>query len=130
MGKYFFSKTIGIFLGTITTVAALCYGFFYLLGTSLGKALGSELDTEASNRSTLEILMSICLLGFITGAGSLGIKSKGWRSAYIGFCILMGTILIVFFFISEGALGKAFEFLILCISLMYFLLGYIVKKEK
>ncbi|MBS4214048.1 MULTISPECIES: hypothetical protein [Neobacillus] len=130
MGKYKMSKTIGMILGTIMIVATLGYGLLYLLGTSLGKALGSEMETTARNQFTFVILFSIGLGSVITGAGSFGIKFKGWRYIYIGFCMLIGVVLLFTFFISRGAIGTTYEFLILCLSILYFLLGYLVIKEK
>ncbi|CAH2715915.1 hypothetical protein BACCIP111895_03099 [Neobacillus rhizosphaerae] len=130
MEKYRKSKTTGMILGAIMIIATFGYGLLYLLGTSLGKALGSEMNTTDSDRLTLIILLSIGLLGIITGAGSYGIKFKGWRYVYIGFCVLIGVALLFTFFISRRALGTTNEFLILCISTLYFLLGYLVKKEK
>ncbi|AZU62370.1 hypothetical protein [Neobacillus mesonae] len=130
MGKYKMSKTIGMILGTIMIIATLGYGLLYLLGTSLGKALGSEMETTARDQFTIVILFSIGLSSVITGAGCLGIKFKGWRYVYIGFCMLIGVVLLFTFFISREALGTTYEFLILCLSILYFLLGYLVKREK
>ncbi|MCM3764475.1 hypothetical protein [Neobacillus niacini] len=130
MGKYRMSKTIGMILGAIIIIVTLGYGLLYLLGTSLGKALGSQIETTSREKFTLIILFSIGLSGVLTGAGSYGIKFKGWRYFYIGFCMLIGVALLLTFFISRGALGTTFEFLILCLSILYFLLGYLVKKEK
>lgn len=48
---------------------------------------------------------------------------------YVLFCWSMGLFLLIVFFSSIGALGKAIEFLVLSISGLYFLLGYFVKKE-
>ena len=130
MGKYKMSKTMGMILGTIMIIVTLGYGLLYLLGTSLGKALGSEIETTARDQFTLVILFSIGLGGVLTGIGSFGIKFKGWRYGYLGFCMLIGVALLFTFFISRGALGTTYEFLILCLSILYFLLGYLVKKEK
>jgi len=130
MGKVRLSKTIGVVLGIVMVLAALGYGLIYLLGRSLGTALGSTLDTTAQDKFTLLILLGICMVGVITGAGSFGLKSKGWRTVYIGFCLIVGMALLVTFFISLGALGTMLEFVILFMGLIYFLLGYFVKKEK
>ncbi|MFY0762262.1 hypothetical protein AB1K32_26065 [Metabacillus dongyingensis] len=130
MEKYVLSKTIAIVLGALTIIAALGYGFLFLLGTSLGQALHSEIDTSATNKLTLLILISLLIVGVITGAGSFGLNWNVWRIVYCGFCLVLGICLLVTFFISIGAIGSTYEFMILCISMMYFWMGYLVKKKK
>lgn len=130
MEKYVLSKTIAIVLGALTIIATLGYGFLFLLGTSLGKALHSEIDTSATNKLTLLILISLLIVGVITGAGSFGLNWNVWRIVYCGFCLVLGICLLVTFFISIGAIGSTYEFMILCISMMYFWMGYLVKKKK
>ncbi|UNJ81235.1 hypothetical protein [Metabacillus dongyingensis] len=130
MEKYVLSKTIAIVLGALTIIATLGYGFLFLLGTSLGQALHSNIDTLATNKLTLLILISLLIVGVITGAGSFGLNWNVWRIVYCGFCLVLGICLLVTFFISMGAIGSTFEFMILCISMMYFWMGYLVKKKK
>ncbi|USK31203.1 hypothetical protein LIT32_26395 (plasmid) [Bacillus sp. CMF21] len=130
MEKYVLSKTIAIVLGALTIIAALGYGFLFLLGTSLGQALHSNIDTLATNKLTLLILISLLIVGIITGAGSFGLNWNVWRIVYCRFCLVLGICLLVTFFISMGAIGSTFEFMILCISMMYFWMGYLVKKKK
>lgn len=130
MEKYRLSKAIGVVLGILTIIVTLGYGFLYLLGTSLGKALHSEIDSSATDRLTLVILIGLLIVGVITGAGSFGLNRNVWRIVYFGFCLVLGICLFVTFFISIGALGSTYEFMILCISMMYFLLGYLVRKKK
>ncbi|MBT2667237.1 hypothetical protein J7J00_17270 [Bacillus sp. ISL-4] len=130
MGKYVLSKTIAIVLGTLTIIGTLGYGLLFLLGTSLGQALQSEIDTSATDRLTLLILISLLIVGVITGVGSFGLNWSLWRVVYFGFCLVLGICLLVTFFISIGALGSTYEFIIFCISMMYFLMGYLVKKKK
>lgn len=130
MEKYVLSKTIAIVLGALTIIATLGYGFLFLLGTSLGKALHSEIDTSATNKLTLLILISLLIVGVLTGAGSFGLNWNVWRIVYCGFCLVLGICLLVTFFISIGAIGSTYEFMILCISMMYFWMGYLVKKKK
>lgn len=130
MEKYALSKTIGIVLGALTIIATLGYGFLFLLGTSLGQALHSEIDTSAPDRLTVLILISLLIVGVITGAGSFGLNWNVWRIIYCGFCLVLGICLLVTFFISIGAIGSTYEFMILCISMMYFWMGYLVKKKK
>ncbi len=130
MGKYGISKVTGIVLGTIMIIATLGYGFLYLLGTSLGHALQSEIDTSSKDQRTLVILMSIFIVGLITSAGTFALNRNAWRIVYVGFCLILGICLLVTFFISIGALGSTYELMILCISIMYFLLVYFVRKEK
>ncbi|MDM5338427.1 hypothetical protein QUF84_14495 [Fictibacillus enclensis] len=130
MEKYTVSKTIGLVAGIIIILSALGFGGLYMLGTSLGKALGSQTGPSVDVPFMFVVLMCILLIGFITGLGSLGLKRKAWRSGYFVFCWSMGLFLLIVFLNSIGALGKAIEFLILCVSGVYFLLGYFVKKEK
>lgn len=130
MEKYRLSKAIGVVLGILTIIATLGYGFLYLLGTSLGKALHSEIDSSATDRLTLVILIGLLIVGVITGAGSFWLNRNVWRVVYFGFCLVLGICLFVTFFISIGALGSIYEFMILCISMMYFLLSYLVRKGK
>ncbi|WP_148346944.1 hypothetical protein [Robertmurraya massiliosenegalensis] len=70
MKNFRLSKSLGVFWGTMMIVISIGYGFVYLLGTSLGKALGSTLDTAAEHKFTLFILAIICILGVMIGAGS------------------------------------------------------------
>ncbi|MCP1123803.1 hypothetical protein CN326_15105 [Bacillus sp. AFS018417] len=130
MEKYRLSKAIGVVLGILTIIVTLGYGFLYLLGTSLGKALHSEIDSSATDRLTLVILIGLLIVGVITGAGSFWLNRNVWRVVYFGFCLVLGICLFVTFFISIGALGSIYEFMILCISMMYFLLSYLVRKGK
>jgi hypothetical protein len=130
MEKYVLSKAIGIVCGILTTIASLGYGFLFLLGTSLGKALQSEIDTPAHDRLTFVILTSLFIVGVITVAGSFGLNRNVWRIVYFGFCLIIGICFLITFFISIGALGSTYEFMILSICMMYFLLCYLVKKEK
>jgi hypothetical protein len=130
MEKYVLSKTIAIVLGALTIIATLGYGFLFLLGTSLGQALHSEIDTSATNKLTLLILISLLIVGVITGAGSFGLNWNVWRIVYCWFCLVLGICLLVTFFISIGAIGSTYEFMILYISMMYFWMGYLVKKKK
>ncbi|RXY98945.1 hypothetical protein [Fictibacillus sp. S7] len=116
MEKYTVSKTIGLVAGIIIILSALGFGGLYMLGTSLGKALGSQTGPSVDVPFMFVVLMCILLIGFITGLGSLGLS--------------MGLLLLIVFFNSIGALGKAIEFLILWVSGVYFLLGYFVKKEE
>lgn len=100
------SKTVGVILGTLMVITSFGYGILYLLGRSLGKALGSNIDTTTSDIPTLVTLMIICILGAITGVGCFRVKLKGWRIVYIGFSLLLGIGFLVTFFISIGALGE------------------------
>ncbi|MDN4523054.1 hypothetical protein [Fictibacillus fluitans] len=129
MEKYTVSRTIGLFAGIIIILSALGFGGLYMLGASLGKALGSQTGPSVDLSLMAVILLCISLIGFITGSGSLGLKRKGWRNGFIVFCWSVGLFLLIVFFSSLGALGKAIEFLILCVCGVYFLLGYLVKKE-
>lgn len=129
MKNFRLSKSLGVFWGTMMIVISIGYGFVYLLGTSLGKALGSTLDTAAEHKFTLFILAIICILGVMIGAGSFKLQIKGWRIFYIGFCLAIGLSLFITFLFSVGALGTKYEMMILFMSVVSFLLAYLVKKE-
>lgn len=76
MEKYTVSKTIGLVAGIIIILSALGFGGLYMLGTSLGKALGSQTGPSVDVPFMFVVLMCILLIGFITGLGSLGLKEK------------------------------------------------------
>lgn len=128
--KFKLSKTIGIVLGSLVVISSIGYAFLYLLGTSLGNALGSNLETTTIDIITLGIILCSGLLGVLTGIGCFGLKIKEIRRVYIGFCLIMGIVLLVIFSISIGALGTKYEFTIFIMGILYLLLGYIVIKEK
>ncbi|WHY74789.1 hypothetical protein [Fictibacillus enclensis] len=86
MEKYTVSKTIGLVAGIIIILSALGFGGLYMLGTSLGKALGSQTGPSVDVPFMFVVLMCILLIGFITGLGSLGLKRKGWRN---GICFIL-----------------------------------------
>jgi len=130
MNKYRLSKTIGGVLGTLMVIVSFGYGVLYFLGTSLGNSLGSTIDTTDNDIFFFGMILSICILGVLTGIGCFGLKFKGIRMVYIGLCLIIGMALLVSYFISIGALGKKYEMLILFMSILYFLLGYFVKKER
>lgn len=130
MKKYNLSKTIGIVLGTLMVVTSFGYGFLYVIGTSLGNALGSNVDRTGTDILSIGIILCVCILGILTGIGCFGLKFKGLRMAYLGFCLIMGIAFLVIYFISIGSLGTKYEVWILFMGIIYFLLGYFVKKER
>jgi hypothetical protein len=130
MGKFVLSKTMGWILGILTIVATIGYGLLFLLGASLGKALNSEMDHSGENQLIFVLFASFFILGIITWLGSLGLNRKGWRMVYYGFCLVLGFVLLASFFMAMGAVGRIYEGMILGISLLYFLLGFLVRNEK
>jgi hypothetical protein len=129
MDKYLFSKAIGVTLGILMILVVFGFSFLYILGTSLGRALNSGIDTTNTDQQYLIVLMSLFLMAIITAAGSFGLNRNAWRIFYIGFCLIIGLCLLIAFFYSLGALGTNFEIMLLFVSLIYFLLGLLVKKR-
>jgi hypothetical protein len=127
MKEFIFTKTLGIFVGTLTIVLAIGFGLLAFIGMSLGNALNSS--TDNSTLYILPIVLSLLLVGIITAMGSLWLKGKTGRVFYTGFSFLMGIALIAFFFLSLGALGTEEEIFILCVGIVYILLGYFAKKR-
>jgi len=127
-----YSKGLGAFLGTLTIIAALGYGVLFLIGMGLQRAFSSEMDHTSTDPSiflNLIILVILIVSGFITAIAPFAIKKMAGKAAFVGYCFILGFIAIVVFFISMGALGSAFEYVILAIGVVYFLLGYLVIKE-
>ncbi|MFY4776968.1 hypothetical protein [Metabacillus sp. RGM 3146] len=123
------SKSVGMGLGALTVIVGLGYGLVFALGRSLGKALSSSIDNSAADTLPLAIFFSLITAGLITGAGSYGLSGNGGRKVYFAFCVLVGVCFLVSFLILIGSLGELYEGLILCLSILYFLLGYLVVKK-
>ena len=120
------SKIIGLILGVLLMVAGIGYGLLYLVSV----ALRANEASISSDFFALAILAGIGLLGFITIAGPFKIKLNPWKTVFFWFCMIAGTIALIFLFITMGALGTIFEILILSIGLLYFILGYLIKTEQ
>lgn len=123
------SKSVGMGLGVLTVLVGLGYGLVFMLGTSLGKALSSSIDHSAAETLTLVIFLSLITAGFITGAGSYGLNGNGGRRVYFAFCVLVGVCFLVSFLLLIGSLGDLYEGLLLCLSILYFLQGYLAVKK-
>jgi len=128
MGNYVVSKMLAGVLSILMVLTVLGYGFLFLLGTSIGRALNSTVDTTGSVRIHLTFLMVLLGVAVITGAGCFGLTRTGWRIFYIGFCFIIGLVFLAAFFYSFGDLGTGFELLLLLISFIYFLQGFCVRK--
>ncbi len=129
MNKFFFSKMIGMVLGVLMLIVLIGFSFLYLIGTSLGRALYSNVATSIDPKILLIILI-LFLSCLITAIGILGLKRRAWSRFYSIFCLVIGVCFVIAFFLSFGALGTAFEILLFIIGLIYFLLAYMVKKER
>jgi len=127
-----YSKILGAFLGTLTIIAALGFGLLFLIGMGLQQTLSTEIG-HASNGQTillnLIILVMLIISGFITAIAPFTLKKTAGKVIFVGYCFILGFIALVVFFISIGALGSAFEYVILAIGIVYLLLGYLVIKE-
>jgi hypothetical protein len=127
MKEFIFTKTLGIIVGTLTIVLAVGFGLLSFIGMSLGNALNSSTADSATH--ILLIVLSLLLSGIITAMGSLWVKERRGRVFYSGFSFLMGIALVIVFFLSLGALGTKEEFFILCVGIIYLLLGFLAKKR-
>lgn len=128
MKEYIYTKTLGIIVGTLTIFVAIGFGILSLIGMGLSKAFNTGNEYSASNILVMVSLLLLC--GLITGIGAFRLKSRAWKIFYIGFCLILGVVFIVAFFISFGSIGLKNEIFILCIGIIYLLLGYLAKREK
>lgn len=126
-----YSKILGVFLGTLTIIAALGFGFLFLIGMGLQGTFSSEdyASTDQSIYLNLIILVMLIISGFITAIAPFALKKRVGKAIFIGYCFILGSVALVVFFISIGALGSGFEYVILTVGIVYFLLGYLVIKE-
>ncbi|MEH7352452.1 hypothetical protein V7150_02570 [Neobacillus drentensis] len=127
-----YSKILGAFLGTLTIIAASGFGLLFLIGMGLQQTFSSEMDHASTDQSiylNLIIIVMLIISGFITAIAPFTLKKTAGNSIFVGYCFILGFIALVVFFISIGALGSAFEYVILAIGIVYFLLGYLVIKE-
>ncbi|WP_099353276.1 hypothetical protein [Fredinandcohnia onubensis] len=122
MKKYSVAKFLGILVGVLTLLGALGFLVFSLLGTSLGKALNSQI--EYSLIGPLLITALLISVGFVTIIGARKLSNNTWRKFYIVFCMVIGFGLTISFFITFGAIGTTNEIFILCVGLIYLALGH------
>jgi hypothetical protein len=130
MKEYMYTKTIGVILGILTIFVAIGFGILSFIGMGLSKALNTGYDSSSTDRYPLIILILLLLFGLITGIGPFKLKHKAWKIFYTGFCLILGTCFVVIFFVSFGALGFKNEIFILCMGIIYLLLGYLAKRKK
>lgn len=129
MNKFVYSKIIGMILGLLMLIVVAGFGFLFVIGTSLGRALNGNIDATGDQR-TLFMIAILLISGLLTAIGTVGLKKRAWRTFYIGFCIVVGMCFFIGFILSIGALGFKFELLILLVGLLYLFLAYLIKKEK
>jgi membrane protease YdiL (CAAX protease family) len=127
MKEFIFTKTLGIIVGALTIVLAIGFGLLSFIGMSLGNALNSSTADAAPH--ILPIVLSLLLSGIITAMGSFWVKGRRGRVFYSGFSFVMGIALVIVFFLSLGALGTEEEIFILCVGIIYLLLGFLAKKR-
>jgi len=132
MNKYMFTKTLGVIVGTLTLIAAIGIGVLSFISIGLSKNWNAAYGDSSTDRlaSTLTLVLIVFLVGLITGIGSFLLRRKGWNLVYAGFCFLLGIGLAATFFISLGSIGTKNEVFILCIGMVYLLLGYLAVKKK
>ncbi|WHY75434.1 hypothetical protein QNH20_14910 [Neobacillus sp. WH10] len=132
MSKLAYSKILGLVLGTLLIIAAAGYGVMFLIGTGLQQAFAADTNQAPRDNNifvNLVIIVIPVIIGLITARGPFTLKKTAGKVTFASFCFLLGFLVLVFFFISLGALGDSFEYLILAIGIIYFLLGYLIIKE-
>jgi hypothetical protein len=130
MVKRTYSKILGTFIGILTIIVTLGFGFLFLIGMGLNRAFSTELDRTPTEGPILLILIMLVISGFITAIGPFSLKKTAGKVTFVGYCFILGFVGLVVFFISAGALGNGFEYTILSMGIAYFLLGYFILKEK
>jgi len=130
MKDYTYTKLLGIFMSLLTMIGAIGFGLLSLLGIGLAKALNTEYEYSFHDGLPIVIALMCFLFGIITFIATFWLKRKAGRSFFIVYCFLIGFGLVISFFISIGALGNKNELFILCIGILYFLLGYLAKRRK
>jgi hypothetical protein len=130
MKEYIFTKTLGVIVGTLSIFTAIGFGLLSLIGMGLSKALNSSYNNSSDDEYVLLIFIILLLFGFITVIVPYQLKKEAWRIFYTGFCFVLGVGFVVTFFISLGSIGNKNEIFILCIGLIYLLLGYLAKRKK
>ena len=132
LSKLAYSKILGLVLGIFLIIAAVGYGVLFLIGTGLQQAFAADIDKAPTDNYiflNLVIIVILVIIGLITARGPFAFKKTAGKVTYASFCFILGFLGLVFFFISLGALGDQFEYLILAIGIIYFLLGYLIIKE-
>ncbi|MGV3466390.1 MAG: hypothetical protein ACO1OT_13995 [Heyndrickxia sp.] len=130
MNDYTYTKLLGIFISVLTIIGAIGFGLLSLLGIGLAKALNTEYVYSFQDGLPIIIAFICFLLGIITFIATFRLKRKAGRSFFIGYCYLIGFSLVISFFISFGALGTKNELFIICMGILYLLLGYLAKRRK
>jgi len=132
LSKLAYSKILGLVLGILLIIAAVGYGVLFLIGTGLQQAFASDIDQAPTDNNifvNLVIIVIPVIIGLITARGPFALKKTAGKVIFSSFCFILGLLGLMFFFISLGALGDSFEYLILSIGIIYFLLGYLIIKE-
>jgi hypothetical protein len=125
MKEFIFTKTLGIIVGTLTIVLAVGFGLLSFIGMSLGNALNSSTADSATH--ILLIVLSLVVIGVFTAMGPNWLKGKSGRVFYSGFSFVIGIVM--GFCLSLGALGTGEKIFILCVGIIYLLLGFLANKR-
>ena len=129
MREFKYTKIMAIVLCILTIISVMGVGLLFWLGSSLGKALSGEAGTSTVDPMILFAIAGLLGMAVLTGLGARGLKRTAWRNFYLGFTLLVGIGFLFLFILSLGALSRPIEFLILCMCMGYFLLGYLTKKK-
>jgi hypothetical protein len=129
MQEFMYSKTLGVIVGTLTIFGTIGFGLLSLIGMGLSKAWNTGYEPSLVDRLPMFLLIILIVFGFITLVGAFKLKYNTWRLFYTGFCMMLGIGFVIAFFISFGSLGVKSELFILCMGMIYFGLGYLVKRR-
>ncbi|MET3697593.1 hypothetical protein SAMN05877753_106191 [Bacillus oleivorans] len=129
MKTYRYTKILGIFIGILTLLLALGFGYLLLVGMGLSQAFASGID-HATTQLFLIALIFLLLFGGISCFGPFWLQNKGWRQFYIFYSIALGICFLGVYFQTKGALGNLFEAGILGMGILYLLQGTLVITKK
>jgi len=121
------ARILGIVVGVLTLLSAFGFLVLSFIGTSLGRALNSEMEYSLS--VPLIIFVILIGVGIVTIIGGNRLKNNNWRKFYLVFSIVIGLSLVISFFVTSGAVGTTHEFIILFIGLIYLALGYTARRK-
>ncbi len=125
MKEYNASKWLGILVGMLTLLGALVFGVISLIGMGF-----SFLFHSFSGGPFFIIFVFLILSGIITIIGARNLPKKNRKNLYLIYCLIVGAMLLIGFFMSYGALGREVELLLLCLGIGYGLLAFVVIQGK
>ncbi|GIN71102.1 hypothetical protein J14TS2_15770 [Bacillus sp. J14TS2] len=128
MEEYTYTKILGAIVGMMTILIAVGFSILSFIGMGLSKAFNTGNDYSPS--LIIFVFLLLFILGIVTGYGPFRLNHKAWYYIYIGLCLALGIGCVLAFIISLGSLGVKNELSILCIGMIYILLGFLVKRKK